>query len=134
MSQFFSKLDKVTTPIKHKIQTFLHNLKNEEKQSVVEANMSKVIGTINTQVWLWIHDEWIQYKNIFVSYELKKAGLLSSYKVFDGMVQSILRPMIRIISADYTFPDLIKEMVKRQVGYDIGFKSTEKKLRDSYVF
>ena len=112
----------------------MHNLKNEEKQSVVEANMSKVIGTINTQVWLWIHDEWIQYKNMFASYDLKKAGLFSSYKVFDGMVQSILRPMIRITSADYTFPDLIKEMVKHQVGYDIGFKSTEKKLRDSYVF
>ena len=134
MSQFFSKLDKVTTPIKHKIQNFLHNLKNEEKQSIVEANMSKVIGTITTQVWLWIHDEWIQYKNMFASYDLKKAGLFSSYKVFDGMVQSILRPMIRIISADYTFPDLIKEMVKRQVGYAIGFKSAEKKLRDSYVF
>ena len=77
MSQFLSKLDKVIKPIKQKIHTFLHNLKNEEKQSNVEANMFEITGTI--KVWLWIHDEWIQYKNMFTSTEQRNTGLLCMF-------------------------------------------------------
>ena len=57
MSQFLSKSDKVTKSIKQKIQTFLHHLKSIEKQSIVEANMSKGIGAINPQVSIWVHDK-----------------------------------------------------------------------------
>ena len=49
---------------------------------------------------------------MFSADELKQAGVFESCKAVDTVSQALIKPMQKVISNDYRFPELVQGMVR----------------------